>query len=107
MVFMKGEPSNPICRFSKQLMQLFADNRVQNFGYVNILEDNHLREAMKVFSEWPTYPQIYSEGEFVGGVDILKDLADSGQLRSSLTAAAFVAEEAPAATTAATTTVKS
>lgn len=104
MVFMKGNPTQPVCRFSKQLMQLFSDYHIQHFGFVDILQDNHLRETLKLFSDWPTYPQVYSEGEFVGGVDILRDLAESGQLRSSLTPSAFVAEEAAAVPAAATTT---
>lgn len=83
VVFMKGEPSAPRCKFSKALMAIF--NKIDlKFDSFDILEDEEVRQELKKFSNWPTYPQIYVNGEFVGGLDIIKELDETGELMSTL-----------------------
>lgn len=83
MVFMKGEPQQPRCGFSKQLVELLSRNNVK-FNSFNILDDEEVRQGLKEYSNWPTYPQIYAKGEFIGGLDILKQLEESGELAETL-----------------------
>uniref|UniRef100_A0A914UP94 Glutaredoxin domain-containing protein n=1 Tax=Plectus sambesii TaxID=2011161 RepID=A0A914UP94_9BILA len=83
MVFMKGEPSQPQCKFSRALMEIFTDMNVK-FDHFNILSDNDVREGLKEYSKWPSYPQIYVKGELVGGLDIIKELKESGELAQTL-----------------------
>lgn len=78
MMFIKGSPSDPKCKFSKALIRFMMDNNVTKFGYFDILSDANLREALKVFSNWKTYPQLYINGKLVGGLDIIKDLHSEG-----------------------------
>lgn len=83
VVFMKGTPDFPMCGFSGRVVQIF-----RHFGHnvegVNILEDETLRSAIKTYSNWPTIPQIYIKGEFVGGCDITVEMAQSGELEKLL-----------------------
>merc|ERR1711939_405856 len=72
MLFMKGTPSAPQCGFSRQLVSLLRENQVK-YGFFNILADNDVREGLKVFSDWPTFPQLYTNGELVGGLDIVRE----------------------------------
>jgi len=83
MIFMKGNPQGPKCKFSKALMLLFSSLEVE-FSSFDILEDNDVREGLKTFSNWPTYPQLYVQGELIGGLDIIKELQESGDLISTL-----------------------
>lgn len=83
MIFMKGKPSQPRCGFSKQLVELMAKNEI-TFESFDILENEEVRQALKEYSNWPTYPQVYANGEFVGGLDILKQLDESGELVETL-----------------------
>jgi Grx4 family monothiol glutaredoxin len=83
MLFMKGTPSNPVCGFSMKTVQLLQDAKIE-FGSFNILEDDTVREGLKTFSNWPTYPQLYAGGKLIGGFDIVKELAEEGELRSTL-----------------------
>lgn len=83
MVFMKGNPEQPRCGFSKQLIELLAKNNIK-YDSFNILEDEEVRQGLKEYSDWPTYPQIYSKGDFIGGLDILKQLEEAGELKSAL-----------------------
>jgi len=83
MLFMKGSPDEPRCGFSKQIIQILQENSIQ-FGHFDILNDNEVRQGLKKYSDWPTYPQVYSNGELVGGLDIIKELADSGDLLDTL-----------------------
>lgn len=76
MLFMKGTPVEPKCGFSRQIVEILKSNQIP-FSFFNILTDNLVREELKVFSEWPTYPQLYVNGEFVGGLDIVKELLAS------------------------------
>lgn len=80
MVFMKGEPSAPKCGFSRQAVELLQEHDVP-FGSFNILSDDYVRQGLKKHSNWPTYPQIYLNGELIGGLDILKESAEEGPLK--------------------------
>ena len=75
MVFMKGQPKSPQCGFSRQLVEIFDQAKIP-FGSFDILSDPEVRAELKVLSNWPTYPQVYVRGEFVGGLDIMKDMID-------------------------------
>ena len=79
-LFMKGTPEVPQCGFSMAVSNVLKHLEV-NFGSVNVLENNDLREGIKEFSDWPTIPQLYVKGEFVGGCDIIKEMFDSGELQ--------------------------
>jgi monothiol glutaredoxin len=82
-VFMKGEPDRPACRFSAQVSDILRRMGVI-YGYFNVLEDDGIREAIKKYSDWPTIPQIFVEGKFIGGADILTELDESGELKAIL-----------------------
>lgn len=73
MLFMKGTPSSPQCGFSRQLVGLLRDNSVK-YGFFNILADDEVRQGLKEFADWPTYPQLWIDGELVGGLDIVSFL---------------------------------
>lgn len=79
MVFMKGTPMAPRCGFSRQMVEILQEHGVP-FGSFDILMDDTVRQGLKTFSDWPTYPQIYVNGELQGGLDILKELAEQGNL---------------------------
>ena len=78
MLFMKGSPQAPKCGFSRTMVEILQTHAVP-FSTFDILTDNEVREGLKVYSEWPTYPQLYVAGELVGGLDIVKDMVNSGQ----------------------------
>ncbi|XP_033102949.1 glutaredoxin-3-like isoform X2 [Anneissia japonica] len=82
MVFIKGSPQEPRCGFSKQLVQIFTESNIQ-FSSFNILTDDTVRQGLKKYSDWPTYPQIYLKGELIGGLDIIKEMKESGDLDST------------------------
>jgi glutaredoxin-related protein len=77
--FIKGSPSEPRCKFSKQLLRFLMDNNITKLAYHDILEDTFTRDALKVYSNWKTYPQIYVQGKLLGGIDAVKDLHAKGQ----------------------------
>lgn len=79
LLFMKGTPLMPQCGFSNQVVQILKAFDIP-FGHCNILEDLDMRQGMKDFSDWPTFPQLYIEGEFVGGCDIVMEAWQSGEL---------------------------
>jgi Grx4 family monothiol glutaredoxin len=85
VLFMKGVPDAPRCGFSKATVEMLRDKQVA-FGSVDVLADDRVREGMKLFSEWPTFPQLYAGGELLGGLDILKELDAAGELMDSLAA---------------------
>ncbi|NOQ76443.1 MAG: Grx4 family monothiol glutaredoxin [Methylococcaceae bacterium] len=87
VLYMKGSPDFPQCGFSAQTVQVLKDCDVQ-FMYINIFEDSEVREALKEYSNWPTYPQLYIKGELVGGCDIIMDLHSKGELKGMLETAA-------------------
>ncbi|KAH3673589.1 hypothetical protein WICMUC_003586 [Wickerhamomyces mucosus] len=72
MLFMKGTPSAPQCGFSRQTVAILRENQVR-FGFFDILKDDSVRQGLKTFSDWPTFPQLYINGEFQGGLDIIKE----------------------------------
>ncbi len=82
-LFMKGTPEAPQCGFSMAVSNLLKHLGV-NFKGINVLEDEKLRQGIKVFSDWPTIPQLYIKGEFVGGCDIVKEMFEKGELKNLL-----------------------
>ncbi|KAK4143292.1 thioredoxin-like protein [Dichotomopilus funicola] len=76
MLFMKGTPSEPKCGFSRQLVGILRDNAVK-YGFFNILADDEVRQGLKEFADWPTFPQLWVDGELVGGLDIVKEELDN------------------------------
>ncbi|XP_009134326.1 monothiol glutaredoxin-S17 [Brassica rapa] len=84
MLFMKGTPEEPRCGFSKNVVNILKEEEVE-FGSFDILSDNEVREGLKKFSNWPTYPQLYSNGELLGGADIVIAMHESGELKEALT----------------------
>ncbi|KAK7576122.1 hypothetical protein V9T40_012408 [Parthenolecanium corni] len=83
MVFMKGDRNTPRCGFSRQLMEILKETNLP-FDTFDILTDEDVRQSLKVYSNWPTYPQVYVKGELVGGLDIIKSLKEDGDLISTL-----------------------
>ena len=79
-LFMKGTPDAPQCGFSMAVSNILKILDV-NYKGINVLEDQSLREGIKVFSDWPTIPQLYVKKEFVGGCDIIKEMYESGELK--------------------------
>ena len=82
-LFMKGTPDAPQCGFSMAVTNMLKLLEV-NFGSVNVLEDQNVREGIKTFSDWPTIPQLYIKKEFVGGCDIVKEMYETGELAKLL-----------------------
>ncbi|XP_053368119.1 glutaredoxin 3 [Clarias gariepinus] len=82
MLFMKGTPQEPRCGFSRQIVQIFKDHSIQ-YSSFDILSDEEVRQGLKTYSNWPTYPQVYVKGELIGGLDIIKELAESGELENT------------------------
>lgn len=79
LLYMKGSPTLPQCGFSARAVQRLSACG-EKFGYVDILQDAELREVLKQYSNWPTYPQLYIKGQLVGGADIIEELYQSGEL---------------------------
>eukprot|EP01054_Gregarina_sp_Poly1_P002009 Gregarina_sp_Poly_1__2008@NODE_1527_length_3924_cov_82_479907_g1010_i0_p1_GENE_NODE_1527_length_3924_cov_82_479907_g1010_i0NODE_1527_length_3924_cov_82_479907_g1010_i0_p1_ORF_typecomplete_len340_score66_65Glutaredoxin/PF00462_24/5_4e03Glutaredoxin/PF00462_24/5e19Thioredoxin/PF00085_20/0_00056Thioredoxin/PF00085_20/5e03Thioredoxin/PF00085_20/2_4e02SH3BGR/PF04908_15/1_2e04SH3BGR/PF04908_15/0_021Thioredoxin_6/PF13848_6/1_9Thioredoxin_6/PF13848_6/42Thioredoxin_14/PF18402_1/0_081Thioredoxin_13/PF1840 len=73
MLFMKGTKAAPFCKFSKEIVRIFNEAEI-DFDYFNIFEDDVIREGLKKYSNWPTYPQVYVRGELIGGLDIIKQM---------------------------------
>ena len=83
-LFMKGTPDAPQCGFSMAVSNILKMLEV-NFKGVNVLENQSLRDGIKQFSDWPTIPQLYIKGEFIGGCDIVKEMYESGELKTKFT----------------------
>ena len=79
-LFMKGTPDSPQCGFSMVVTNILKHLEV-NFKGINVLENQSMREGIKVFSDWPTIPQLYIKKEFVGGCDIVKEMYENGELK--------------------------
>ena len=79
-LFMKGTPDSPQCGFSMAVSNVLKHLKV-NFNGINILEDESLRQGIKDYSDWPTIPQLYIKGEFIGGSDIVKEMFEKGELK--------------------------
>jgi len=86
VLFMKGSAQFPQCGFSGRAVQILKECGVENLVTVNVLEDPEVRQGIKEFSNWPTIPQLYVNGEFVGGSDIMSEMFESGELRTMLQA---------------------
>ena len=84
VLFMKGVPDEPRCGFSATVVQIL-DHLGVEFAGVDVLASDDLRDQIKVFSDWPTIPQLYVKGEFVGGCDILREMYETGELKTFLT----------------------
>ena len=80
VLFMKGVPEQPKCGFSALVVQIL-DHLDVGFVGVDVLQDEELRQGVKVFTDWPTVPQLYVKGEFVGGSDIVREMFQSGELK--------------------------
>ena len=83
-LFMKGTPDSPQCGFSMAISNVLKHLKV-NFKGINVLEDESVRQGIKDFSDWPTIPQLYVKGEFVGGCDIVKEIYETKELHKILT----------------------
>ncbi|GAU82980.1 Grx4 family monothiol glutaredoxin [Bosea sp. BIWAKO-01] len=81
VLFMKGTPQFPMCGFSGQVAQILGYLGVSYKG-VNVLEDQEIREGIKAYSNWPTIPQLYVKGEFIGGCDITREMFQAGELQA-------------------------
>jgi monothiol glutaredoxin len=81
VVFMKGEPEQPRCGFSALVVQILDHLNVPFVG-VDVLQNDDLRQGITVFSDWPTIPQLYVQGEFVGGSDIIREMLQAGELKT-------------------------
>ena len=82
-LFMKGTPEVPQCGFSLAVSNVLKHLKVK-FKGINVLEDNFIREGIKEYSDWPTIPQLYIKGEFIGGCDIVKEMFEKGELKNLL-----------------------
>ncbi|HEV7385213.1 MAG TPA: Grx4 family monothiol glutaredoxin [Phenylobacterium sp.] len=83
VLFMKGVPEQPQCGFSAQVVQIL-DHLGADFVGVNVLQNDQLRDGIKTYSDWPTIPQLYVKGEFVGGCDIVREMFQAGELKTFL-----------------------
>jgi monothiol glutaredoxin len=84
VLYMKGTPQAPMCGFSATAVQLLQANNLPLFFSVNVLEDQAVRDGIKKYADWPTIPQLYVRGEFVGGCDIMREMHASGELKKLL-----------------------
>jgi len=84
MLYMKGSPDFPQCGFSANTVNILRACGVEDIGSVNVLEDPDVRQGIKEFSNWPTIPQLYVNGEFIGGSDIVTEMYQSGELQKIL-----------------------
>jgi monothiol glutaredoxin len=85
-LYMKGTPQFPQCGFSATVVQILYACGVKDFFSVNVLEEPEIRQGIKEYANWPTIPQLYVNGEFVGGSDILREMYQSGELQKLLAA---------------------
>ncbi|MAA64739.1 MAG: monothiol glutaredoxin, Grx4 family [Alteromonadaceae bacterium] len=93
ILYMKGSPQAPQCGFSAKTVQAVMACG-ERFAFVNILDNQELRDGLKAYSNWPTYPQLYINGELVGGCDIVLEMSESGELADMIKAAAPKQENA-------------
>jgi monothiol glutaredoxin len=81
VLYMKGSPEAPMCGFSAAAVQILEACGAEDVATVNVLADEGIRQGIKEFSQWPTIPQLYVNGEFVGGADIMREMYQSGELQ--------------------------
>ena len=84
VLFMKGTPQFPMCGFSGRAIQILKACGVRDLVSVNVLDDQEIRQGIKEYADWPTIPQLYGGGEFVGGSDIMTEMYESGELKQTL-----------------------
>jgi monothiol glutaredoxin len=84
VLYMKGSPDFPMCGFSSAAVQMLKLCGVESYFTVDVLQDPEIRQGIKEFSNWPTIPQLYVKGEFVGGSDIMREMYESGELQQLL-----------------------
>lgn len=84
VLFMKGTPQFPQCGFSATVVQILKACGINQFASVNVLADPEIRQGIKDYANWPTIPQLYINGEFVGGCDIVKEMYQAGELQKEL-----------------------
>ncbi|CAF1427637.1 unnamed protein product [Rotaria magnacalcarata] len=82
ILFMKGSPTEPQCGFSRQACHILDENKIK-YDYFDVLSDQNVREQLKVFSNWSTYPQLYIDGELIGGLDIMKQMIENGEFQAA------------------------
>lgn len=82
-LYMKGTPESPMCGFSAQIAHIIRMHNIP-FGSFNILEDEDIRQGVKEYSDWPTFPQLYVKGRLIGGCDIITELHQNGELQAVL-----------------------
>jgi len=87
VLYMKGKPMSPQCGFSGATVQLINACGVQDFTAVDVLADPEIRDGIKLYSNWPTVPQLYINGNFVGGADIVRELYEQGELQTMIQSA--------------------
>ena len=87
VLYMKGSPQFPMCGFSASAAQILKACGVQNLHTVDVLQDEEIRQGIKTYANWPTIPQLYVKGEFVGGSDIMREMYQSGELQTLLSQA--------------------
>lgn len=92
LVYMKGTPQFPQCGFSGQVAHILKLCKAK-YAYVNILENMDIRKALPLYANWPTFPQVYLNGELIGGCDIVSELFEQGELQKQLVQANVTAEE--------------
>ncbi|ANQ07881.1 1-cys-glutaredoxin-like protein-1 [Plasmodium coatneyi] len=81
VLFMKGTPESPLCGFSAKVVHILNNMNVKDYVYIDVMKNNDLREAIKIYSNWPYIPHLYVNNNFVGGYDIISDLYTSGELQ--------------------------
>ena len=84
VLFMKGTAQAPQCGFSAKAIQMLKESGVTKLVTVNVLEDEEVRQGIKTYSQWPTIPQLYIKGEFIGGSDIMTEMDQAGELKQAL-----------------------
>lgn len=84
VLFMKGTPQFPMCGFSGRAVELLKSCGVTQFKAIDVLQDEEIRQGVKEYANWPTIPQLYVKGEFIGGSDIMAEMAQSGELQTLL-----------------------
>lgn len=92
VLYMKGTPTQPQCGFSSVVVQILNQLEIA-FQGVNVLEDDEIRQGIKEFTNWPTVPQLYVKGEFVGGCDIVREMYQNGELRTLLQEKGLLAKD--------------
>jgi monothiol glutaredoxin len=84
VLYMKGQPEFPMCGFSATAVEILKRSGVDDFLAVDVLVDPEIRQGIKTYANWPTIPQLYIDGEFVGGADIMREMYESGELKHAL-----------------------